>query len=307
LILPVTLGLLVRFLNKWNEEIDEGSIAEDFISWNSSRMYVYYCAATICILIAVNVIASHPYFLETFHLGMQIRIASCNLIYRKALKLSNSALRTTTVGQIVNLMSNDVNRFDWCLVYAHYLVLGPLQMCCVIALLWQQIGISCLAGIAVLILYVPFQGLMGHSFSKLRANSAILTDERLRLMSEIIPAMRVIKMYVWEIPFSKLVELARIREISTIQKSMILRSINLAIFFVSSKLITFLCLILFVISGGELNAENVFVSISLINQLREVMTLYFPYGVSLGAEALISLRRIQVIENYFYALFCIYF
>jgi ATP-binding cassette subfamily C (CFTR/MRP) protein 4 len=146
---------------------------------------------------------------------------------------------------------------------------------------------------------------MGHSFSKLRAKSAILTDERLRLMSEIIPAMRVIKMYVWEIPFSKLVELTRIREISTIRKSMILRSINLAIFFVSSKLITFLCLILFIISGGELNAENVFVSISLINQLRDVMTLFFPYGVSLGAEALISLRRIQVIENYFYPLFCI--
>jgi len=184
--------------------------------------------------------------------------------------------------------------------------MGPLQMLCIVALLWYQIGISCLAGIAVLILYIPLQGLMGHSFSKLRAKSTTLTDERLRLMSEIIPAMRVIKMYCWEKPFSKLVELARIKEISTIRKSMVLRSINLAIFFISSKLITFLCLILFVIGGGNLDAENVFVSISLINQLRDVMTLFFPYGVSLGAEALISTKRIEVISLCF-ALFCVQF
>ncbi len=291
------LGLLVRYLNKWNEEVDKGIVSKDDLSWNSSRMLIYYFAGSICILTLVNVVTSHPYFLETFVIGMQIRIAACNLIYKKALKISSSAMRTTTVGQIVNLMSNDVNRFDVSLVYAHYLVLGPLLMFCVIALLWYQIGISCLAGIAVLILYIPLQAIMGHSFSRLRAKSSILTDERLRLMSEIIPAMRVIKMYVWEIPFSKLVELARIREISIIRKAMILKSINLAIFFVSSKTITFLCLILFMINGGNLNAENVFVSISLINQLRDVMTLFFPYGVSLGAEALISIKRIEVILN----------
>ena len=292
LALPVTLGLLVRYLNKWNEDFERDD--SDF-EWDSPLAYVYYCAALICVLMAINVYASHPFFFETYRMGMQLRVANTHLIYNKALKISNAALRTTTGGQIVNLLSNDVNRFDISLVYAFYLVVGPIQMLCIIALLWYQIGISCLAGVALMALYIPFQGLMGHLFSQLRSKSSNLTDDRLRIMSEIIPAMRVIKMYVWEKPFGDLVELARVREISTIHKSMVLRSINLSIFFISSKLITFLCLIVFIITGGELNAENVFVSISLINQLRDVMTLFFPYALSLGAESLISMKRIEVI------------
>ncbi|XP_054158398.1 ATP-binding cassette sub-family C member 4-like [Oppia nitens] len=289
--IPVTLGLLVRYLKESNESEDNAT--DGPFDWTSARAKVYYCAAAICLIQCINIYVAHPYFFENYRMGMEVRVANSNLIYNKALRLSNGALRHTTVGTIVNLLSNDVNRFDISLVYAHYLITGPILMVVCVGLLWYYIGASCLAGIALLIIYIPFQGLMGKWFSKLRSKSSILTDERLRLMNEIIPAMRVIKMYVWEKPFGQLVQAARVSEINKIHIAMVLRSINLSIFYISAKLITFISLIVFIVNGNELSAENVFVSIALINQLREVMTLLFPYAISLSAESSISLNRIQ--------------
>ena len=42
-----------------------------------------------------------------------------------------------------------------------------------------------------------------------RLRTALKTDQRVKLMNEIITGVKVIKMYSWEKPFAKLVELAR--------------------------------------------------------------------------------------------------
>ena len=78
-------------------------------------------------------------------------------IIKQALKLSNSALGQTTVGQMVNLLSNDVNRFDLSVLFIHYLWAGPLQLIIVTALLCQKIGPSALVGAVLLIAAVPLQ------------------------------------------------------------------------------------------------------------------------------------------------------
>jgi len=74
--------------------------------------------------------------------------------------LSQKALGQTTIGQMVNLLSNDVNRFDLSVLFLHYLWVGPLQALISMAILLKLIGPSCLAGLSVLILFVPLQGMV---------------------------------------------------------------------------------------------------------------------------------------------------
>ena len=54
-----------------------------------------------------------------------------------------------------------------------------------------------------------FTGWIGKQFSKLRSETALKTDERIRIMSEIINGIKVIKMYAWEYSFAKMIQEAR--------------------------------------------------------------------------------------------------
>lgn len=77
--------------------------------------------------------------------------------YIQALRLSKAALDEATVGQIVNLLSNDLNRFDTCIVGLHYLWVGPVETMFITYLLWNEVGMSSVYGVAVLLLFVPLQ------------------------------------------------------------------------------------------------------------------------------------------------------
>ena len=104
--------------------------------------YLYATGVVLCS--AAITFIHHPYFFGVVYTGMKMRVATSSLLYRKALKLSNCALGQTTVGQMVNLLSNDVNRFDETVTLNHYLWCGPLQLIIMTSVLFQRIGPSAL-------------------------------------------------------------------------------------------------------------------------------------------------------------------
>lgn len=79
------------------------------------------------------------------------------MIYRKVLKLTKNALERSSIGQVVNLLSNDVSRFEFAVTYIHYLWIGPLMVVAVSIILYYEIGISILFGVSFMVLFVPLQ------------------------------------------------------------------------------------------------------------------------------------------------------
>ena len=84
----------------------------------------------------------------------------------QSLKLSNAARKKSTVGEIVNLMSVDAQRFMELMTYINVLWSGPLQIFISLYLLWMVLGPSVLAGLGVMVLMIPFSGLIA---KKMRA------------------------------------------------------------------------------------------------------------------------------------------
>lgn len=141
---PIFLRQLLRYYNSWEV--------------NEFEAYMYALGIILCS--AINVFVIHPYMMAILHMGMKIRVACCSLIYRKSLRLTRTALGETTIGQAVNLLSNDVNRFDISIIFLHYLWIGPLETIIITFFMYYifDIGLSAIIGVASLLLFIPLQG-----------------------------------------------------------------------------------------------------------------------------------------------------
>ncbi|XP_065758454.1 ATP-binding cassette sub-family C member 4-like [Muntiacus reevesi] len=280
-VLPIFLGKIISYV-------------ENYDPANSAALHeAYGYSAGLSACVFVWAVLHHVYFYHIQRVGMRLRVAVCHMIYRKSLRLSTLVMRKTTTGQIVNLLSNDVNRFDQVTVFLHYLWVGPLQAITVTALLWMEIGISCLAGMVVLIILLLLQSCIGNSFSLLRSKTAALTDDRIRNISEVITGIKTIKMNAWEKSFIDLITRLRRKEISKILKSSYLRGMNLASFFAVSKIMIFVTFITNELLDNLITASQVFVVVTLIESVRFSSTLYFPMAVERLSEAIISIQRIK--------------
>lgn len=259
-----------------------------------SKGEAYLYSSLLVLSSAISMISQHNFMLYQFNMGLKIKVATTALVYRKSLKLSKSALAKTNIGQMVNLISNDVGRFETAIKHVHNLWLAPVELLIVMVLMYFYVGVSGIAGILFLIAFIPFQMWLGKKTSVFRLNTALKTDERIRLMNEIISGIQVIKMYTWEKPFAKFVEISRRKEMREIQKTSVIRAIIMSFHLFINKSAIYLCILVFVLTGNILNAQYVYVVTGFYGVLRIIISKRFPEAATQLAEAMISVRRIKV-------------
>ncbi|XP_012525065.2 probable multidrug resistance-associated protein lethal(2)03659 isoform X2 [Monomorium pharaonis] len=276
---PLLLGQMLRYFNTM--EVD--------------KYYAYIYAVGVILCSAVNVFVIHPYMMGILHMGMKVRVACCSLIYRKTLRMTRTALGETTIGQAVNLLSNDVNRFDISIVFLHYLWVGPLETIILTYVMYHviDVGVSSVIGVASLLMFIPLQAWLGKKSSVLRFRTASRTDERVRLTNEIISGIQAIKMYTWENPFSTLIEKARRKEVNVIRWASYIRGVTMSFIIFTTRMSLFITVLAYVLLGSKITAEKVFIITAYYNSLRTTMTVFFPQGITQVAEAMVSIKRLQ--------------
>ncbi|KYN12022.1 hypothetical protein ALC57_15817, partial [Trachymyrmex cornetzi] len=257
------------------------------------KFYAYKCAMGIILCSAVNVFVVHPYMMDMIHLGMKVRVACCSLIYRKTLKLTKTALGETTIGQAVNPLSNDVDIFDISFIFLHYLWLGPFEFIIITYITFHliDIGISSIFGIAFLLMFIPFQVWLGKNSSELKLRTAVRTDERVRLMNEIISGIQAIKMYTWENFFTSLIEKARKMEINIIRWASYIKGVSTSFIIFTTRISLFITVLAYTLFGYEITAEKVFMISACYSCL--CLSMFLPQGIRGAAEMIVTVKRLK--------------
>ncbi|XP_044728783.1 ATP-binding cassette subfamily C member 4-like [Chrysoperla carnea] len=279
---PIFIGHLIENYSQY-----QNGITDDYF-------YVYLFGTLIFLNTFVSAFIQHNYAKSTLLLGMKVRVACCSLIYRKMLRLKLSALSQTSNGQITNLLSNDVNRFDNLFYYFYHIFTIPFQLIVVLIITWMQIQSACLTGFLILVMItIPVQGFIGKKNGALRQKIAKLTDRRVLLMNEIISGIQVIKMYAWEIPFEKFVEIARFNEIKKIKTSNYYRAASFSGVNFTERITIFTATVTFTLLGNALNSVKVFSMYQCFKIFQRSVSFYYPTAMLMTTETIVSIKRIQ--------------
>uniref|UniRef100_A0A4Y0ASG4 ABC-type glutathione-S-conjugate transporter n=2 Tax=Anopheles funestus TaxID=62324 RepID=A0A4Y0ASG4_ANOFN len=255
-------------------------------------------AITLFVVAGTQTLLLGQYFNRMFFVGLRIRTALISAIYRKALIISNSARKGSTVGEIVNLMAVDAQRFMDLTTYINMIWSAPLQIGLALYFLWQILGPSVLAGLAVMIILIPVNGVIANMIKTLQIKQMKNKDERVKLMNEVLSGIKVLKLYAWEPSFEQQILKIRDKEVKVLKSAAYLNAgtsfiWSCAPFLVS--LVTFATYVL-VDEKNVLNASTAFVSLSLFNILRFPLSM-LPMLISNMVQTSVSVKRINTFLN----------
>ncbi|KAJ1332267.1 hypothetical protein BSLG_008573 [Batrachochytrium salamandrivorans] len=163
-------------------------------------------------------------------------------------------------GEVINILSTDVTRINDAVVNFHFLWAAFVEV--------------------LLILIISFYEIDGCHYG------------RVHLMSEILTAIKLIKFYAWEAPFTDKIEEIRRREMKLIYDGLIVKTVNFAVVFAVPVLVALTCLATYVATGHALTASVSFTILSVFNTLRYPFFM-LPMAVKATTGALTAFGRLE--------------
>jgi hypothetical protein len=162
---PLLLNQLVQFVEIKSESLRDGVLY---------AIGLFVCTLAGCLL--------NIHFTNSLNkLCLRIRIALISLIYRKSLIVKLNELNKFSIGQVVNFMSIDNDSIVNAFPSFHAFWSLPLQISITLYLLYSQIGLSFLVGVAFVIVLIPINKFLSDYIGKVQTKLMSFKDERVKV------------------------------------------------------------------------------------------------------------------------------
>ncbi|KAG6453082.1 hypothetical protein O3G_MSEX007962 [Manduca sexta] len=175
---------------------------------------------------------------------------------------------------------------------------APLQISLALYFLWGILGPSVLAGLAVMIILIPVNGLIANRVKTLQIRQMKYKDERVKLMNEILNGIKVLKMYAWEPSFEDQVLKIRNKEMNVLKQTAYLNSATSFIWSCAPFLVSLMSFGCFVLVNDTevLDSKRAFVALSLFNILRFPLSM-LPNVISNVVQTSVGIKRLNKFMN----------
>nr|CAD7198501.1 unnamed protein product [Timema douglasi] len=274
------------------------SLLIQFVEGNGEVWKGYFYAVLMFTGASLDTLVLTQHFHRMYIVGLRIRTALISAIYRKALRMSNNARKESTVGEIVNLMSVDAQRFVEITLFICLLWSAPLQIGVALYFLWGILGPSALAGLGMMIIFIPLNGVIASRVKTIQIRQMKSKDERIKIMNEILNGMKVLKLYGWEPSFEQRILKIRNKEVRVLKQAAYLNAATSFVWTCAPFLVSLASFATFILvdENNVLDAQTAFVSLSLFNIIRMPLAMMPMLIVSL-TQVSVSIKRMNKFMN----------
>ncbi|KAG0299316.1 hypothetical protein BGZ97_003779 [Linnemannia gamsii] len=219
------------------------------------------------------------------NMAIEARSGLIAMIYRKSLRLSPAARSKATLGEISNYMAVDTESWMAAANLLPLILTLPVEIGLGLWLLYRLLGWSFLAGLAVFAVVSPIQTLFASFLHSYQKNKLKAMDNRLRLMTEILANIKIVKLYSWEEAFRKRIDLLRERELGAQRALSRVRAFLIMVFSSVNLLMILATFAVYSNFGGpdftpaEMTPQIVFVGIALFSMMSRPLGI-IPLAIS---------------------------
>lgn len=275
---PILLSCIITFVSSPDEP-----------NWRG----IFYAISLFSLSILESIFTNREQYITSVNV-MRIKTCITSSLYRKTLRISSQGKKHYTSGQIVNLMAVDTQRVADLVQNLNNLWSAPVQLTLSMVLLYQQLGLAVFAGLAVMLVNVPFNGWIAVKLRELQQLVMRHKDRRIKLLMEIFNGIRIIKIHAWEEPFKRRTEAIRGQEIKSL-RSQTWYSGAITFAFTCLPFVVALASFAFYVlidPNNVLDANRVFVSLSLFNIIRVPLAI-LPMLITNLSMFLVAVRRVN--------------
>uniref|UniRef100_A0A673X4S4 ATP-binding cassette sub-family C member 10 n=1 Tax=Salmo trutta TaxID=8032 RepID=A0A673X4S4_SALTR len=252
-----------------------------------------WCATGLFFSTLFSALIRNLFVFEVSKVSLSARAALVSSIYGKALRVNGGGLAARfTLGEVVNFMSTDTDRVVNFFNSFHEMWSLPFQFSIALYLLYLQVGVAFLGGLGVALLLVPLNKVLASKIMENNKHMLTHKDSRVKLMTEVLFGIRVIKFYNWEAYFAQKIAACRRQELSHLKAIKYLDALCVYTWGALPVVISIITFVTYVLLGHELTAAKVFTTLALVGML--ILPLNsFPWVLNGTLEAKVSLDRIQ--------------
>ncbi|KAF9128235.1 hypothetical protein BGW39_005245, partial [Mortierella sp. 14UC] len=205
-----------------------------------------------------------------YNAGLKARSVFVTLVYRKSLRLSTTN-KQEGMGSIVNHMSTDVDKVVAFFDIIHLLWSAVIELIITIVLLYKEVRYAIFASIGVVVVMFSLSGLISPFLGKNNMASMKASDRRMKLINELVGAIKSIKLYGWEEYFVKKITEARDEQLKFFRRFYAWVTVFATIMNMVTPFVIFVTLAVYgavATADAPLDSRRIFTTITLINMLQ---------------------------------------